>query len=280
MIRGLLFVMAICLLSCDFFNKNDDILLASVYGEDLFFKDLEYSFDHEINEKDSLLLLNSLIEKWVKNQALVYKAKLNLDDQLLDISNQVEDYKNSLLIYRYQKLLLDQKLDTNVSELELRNFFLANKSNFKIKNDVAIVNYVKVKKEVPSLWKLLKWYKSDSENKLELLEDYCYQFADQYSINSDWIEVNNLIDKLPSNLGLKSSDFRKKRNHEYQDEFYYYFVHVKKYKKVGEIAPFELELEQIKNILINKRKLDFLKNMENSLYQEALSKNLVKYEKK
>ncbi|MDA8956416.1 hypothetical protein N9H19_02215, partial [Flavobacteriales bacterium] len=74
-------------------------------------------------------------------------------------------------------------------------------------------------------------------------------------------------------------DFINKNYFEFKDENFYYFVYIKKKKRIGEISPIELEKKQIRTILINRRKLDFLRNMENQLYKEALSKNLIKYEK-
>lgn len=278
MIRVLLSCFLLLFASCHFFKKDDAVLLASIYGEDLYFEDIKHSFNTSLSKSDSILLQKNLIEKWVKNQALVHKAKLNLDDELIQVENQVKEYRNSLLIYRYQQLLLNQKLDTVVSDLDLRNFFVDNKANFKLKNNIATINYIKLKKEVPNLWKPLKWYKSDKENTLEKLEDYCYQFSDEYSIGDEWVRIEDIISKLPKDLNLKVSDFNKRRNFEFSDDDYFYFIYLKKVKRTGDIAPFELEKKQIKNILINKRKLDFLKNMENSIYKDAISKNLVTYE--
>lgn len=273
---GLVFLICIGLSSCSFFQKKEKTHLVSIYDKDLYYEDVKSSFQNNISTEDSLQLLNTLIEKWVKKQVLIHKAKINLDDELMDVEKQVQDYKNSLLIYKYQNILVNQKLDTLVSDLDLKNYYVDNKSNFKIKNDFVQINYVKVKKEVPNLWKLLKWYKSEDSKFLELLEDYCYQFADEYSLHSDWILLSDLMYKLPN--GTRANQFRSKKYFELKDENFYYFVYVKKKKNTGEISPFELEKKQIKTILINKRKLDFLSNMENQLYKEALSKNLIKYD--
>lgn len=274
---SLVLLFVIGLSSCSYFQENDRIHLASIHGNDLFFEDIKYSFQAIKSPQDSILLLNSLIEKWVKKQALIHKAKINLDDELMDVNKQVQEYKNSLLIFKYQKLLIEQKLDTVISELELKNYYIENKSNFKSKNNFVQLNYVKVKKEVPNLFKLLKWYKSEDSVKLELLEDYCCQFADEYSLNNEWILLKDLSNKLPKSISQK--DFRNKNYFEFKDENFYYFVYIKKKKRIGEISPIELEKKQIRTILINRRKLDFLRNMENQLYKEALSKNLIKYEK-
>jgi hypothetical protein len=274
---SLVFLFCIGLSSCSFFQKKEKKHLVSIYDNDLYFEDVESSFQNNISAEDSLQLLNTLVEKWVKKQILIQKAKINLEDELMDVEKQVQDYKNSLLIYKYQNILVQQKLDTLVSDLDLKNYYVDNKSNFKIKNDFVQINYVKVKKEVPNLWKLLKWYKSEDSRSLELLEDYCYQFADEYSLHSDWIVLSDLMYKLPN--GSSINQFKSKKYFELKDENFYYFVYVKKKKNIGDISPFELEKKQIKTILINKRKLDFLRNMENQLYKEVLSKNLIKYEK-
>ncbi|MDC3050379.1 hypothetical protein OA171_00910 [Flavobacteriales bacterium] len=264
--------------SCEFFQKDSDQLLVTVYGEKLYFSDINHLLSPNINSDDSINLVKQLCEKWVKEQLLLNKAKINLPLALQNVKSQVESYENSLLIYSYQKELLSQKLDTVVSIGEIDSFYINNKENFVLKDHAVKVNYVKVKKEVPYLWRLKNLYnKSDEESKLKL-EDYCYQFADDYYIEDVWIYANNITNLFPESYS--SRKLYDGINIEFIDNNYFYFLYVKNYINKGNTSPLEMVRSQIQSTIINKRKINFLKNVEMDLYKNALANSHVKYEKK
>ena len=190
-------ILFISLFSCNLIQKENDYFLVSVHGQDLFYSDIKHLFSDDLNEIDSVRLIKSLCEKWVKEQILVQKAKINLPINQQNIKAQVESYENSLLIYAYQKEMLNQKLDTIVSDEEILDFYNKNKENFILNDAVAKVNYVKLKKEAPYLWKVKRLFdKVDDESKLSL-EDYCYQFADDYYIDDSWLFVKDILKNFP-----------------------------------------------------------------------------------
>ncbi|MBJ59286.1 MAG: hypothetical protein CMP64_01685 [Flavobacteriales bacterium] len=273
-----LYVLIFFICSCKFFHKNSDQLLVTVYGDKLYFSDIKHLLSPDLNSSDSLNLVRQLCEKWAKEQLLLNKAKINLPIVLQNVKNQVESYENSLLIYSYQKELLSQKLDTIVGIDEINSYYKNNLGNFVLNDHIVKVNYIKVKKEVPYLWKLKGlYYKNDEESKFKL-EDYCYQFADDYYIEDDWVYVNDIINVLPDSYTSRKLFNEKKI--EFFDNDYFYFLYVKKYLNKGNEAPLEMVSSQIQSIIINKRKINFLKNVEMDLYKNALAKNHIKYEKK
>ncbi|MBF45138.1 MAG: hypothetical protein CMD38_02390 [Flavobacteriales bacterium] len=273
-----LYVLIFFICSCKFFHKNSDQLLVTVYGDKLYFSDIKHLLSPDLNSSDSLNLVRQLCEKWAKEQLLLNKAKINLPIVLQNVKTQVESYENSLLIYSYQKELLSQKLDTIVGIDEIDSYYKNNLGNFVLNDHIVKVNYIKVKKEVPYLWKLKGLFdKNDAESKFKL-EDYCYQFADDYYIEDDWVYVNDIINVLPDIYSSRKLFNAKKI--EFFDNDYFYFLYVKKYLNKGKEAPLEMVSSQIQSIIINKRKINFLKNVEMDLYKNALAKNHIKYEKK
>ena len=275
--KALLLIVVLGLFSCNFFDKKTDKLLVTVYGEELYYTDIQHLVTSGLSKKDSINLLETICEKWAKEQLLVQKAKINLPLAQQNVQAQVESYENALLIYSYQKELLNQKLDTFVSESEIKTFYKKNKQNFILKDDVAKVNYIRLKKEVPYLWKVKRLYsKVDEESKLSL-EDYCYQFANDYYIDENWLYSNDIFKAFPENYN--SRNLFKGKSIEFSDDNFYYFLYVKKYKVKGSVSPLEMVSNQIRSIIINKRKISFLKHVEMDLYQNALAKNYVQYEK-
>lgn len=275
--KALLLFLVLGLFSCNFFKQDTDKLLVTVYGDKLYFSDIQDLISPGLRSEDSLKLVQALCEKWAKEQLLVQKAKINLPLALQDVQAQVESYENSLLIYSYQKELLNQKLDTIVNDDEIESYYEKNKENFILNDAVVRVNYIKLKKEVPYLWKVQRLFKKEDEESKLSLEDYCYQFADDYYLDDSWLSVDDIFKVLPDSY--TSRNIHKGKSIEFADDDYYYFLHVKKYISKGSVSPLEMVSNQIHSIIINKRKIDFLKHVEMDLYQNALAKNYVQYEK-
>ena len=276
--KALIYILSLGLFSCNFFKKDTDSLLVTVYGEELYYSDVQHLITPGLNTQDSLNLLNVICEKWAKEQLLVQKAKINLPLIQQNVSAQVESYENALLIYFYQKELVNQKLDTLVSQEEIESYYQKNKQNFLLKNSVAKVNFIKLKKEVPYLWKVKQLYKKTDEESILSLEDYCYQFADKYYIEDNWLYLKDIFSAFPKSYVSNSSLYEGQTINLLEND-YYYFLYIKKYKSKGSVSPLEMVGSQIRSIILNKRKIDFLKHVEMDLYQNALSKNYVRYEK-
>lgn len=275
--KALLLFLVLGLFSCNFFKQDTDKLLVTVYGDKLYLSDIQDLISPDLSSEDSLKLIQALCEKWAKEQLLVQKAKINLPLVLQDVQVQVESYEKSLLIYSYQKELLNQKLDTIVNDDEIESYYEKNKQNFILNDAVVRVNYIQLKKEVPYLWKVQRLFKKEDEESKLSLEDYCYQFADDYYLDDSWLSVEDIFKVLPNSY--KSRNLYKGKSIEFADDDYYYFLHVKKYISKGSVSPLEMVSNQIHSIIINKRKIDFLKHVEMDLYQNALAKNYVQYEK-
>lgn len=275
--KALLLFLVLGLFSCNFLKQDTDKLLVTVHGEKLYFSDIQDLISPDLSSEDSLKLIQALCEKWAKEQLLVQKAKINLPLVLQDVQAQVESYEKSLLIYSYQKELLNQKLDTIVNDDEIESYYEKNKQNFILNDAVVRVNYIQLKKEVPYLWKVQRLFKKEDEESKLSLEDYCYQFADDYYLDDSWLSVEDIFKVLPDSY--TSRNLYKGKSIEFADDDYYYFLHVKKYISKGSVSPLEMVSNQIHSIIINKRKIDFLKHVEMDLYQNALAKNYVQYEK-
>jgi len=278
--KALVCILCLGLFSCDFFKNDSKIFLVEVYGNELFYEDIEHLVTPGLDEVDSLNLINNIREKWVKEQLLLQKAKINLPLIQQNVTAQVESYENSLLIYSYQQELLNQKLDSVIEKEEIQQFYEQNKNNFLLKDDVVTVNYIKLKREVPYIWKVKSLYKKIDEDSRVSLEDYCYQFSQEYFIEDKWQYVKDVFLSLPLNESSKNYYLRKGKSLELTDEEFHYFLYIKEYKQKGSVSPLSMIENQIRSIILNKRKINFLKQTEMKLYESALSKNHIRYEKK
>ena len=82
---------------------------------------------------DSIVLVRNYINNWVQTQLMVQQAKKNLVIQQLDLDKQLENYRNSLIIYHYETELIRQKLDTVVSEQQVETYYNSHLGDFELK---------------------------------------------------------------------------------------------------------------------------------------------------
>ena len=118
---GLMLILAFA--SCrDSNNGNDDGVVATVYGKVLHQSDLQSIMYEGISKNDSIVKAKAFIDNWIRRQLLIHQAENSIDKSELDFSKEIEDYRNSLIIYKYESQLIEQNLDTVVSDEEIAKY--------------------------------------------------------------------------------------------------------------------------------------------------------------
>ena len=123
--------------------------------------------------EDSLSLARTYIDNWVRKQLLFQQARKNLSEDQMDFTDQLEEYKNSLMIYAYENALVQQKLDTLVTDEEIENYYSANQNNFPLKDNIVQVQYIKlpIKSQLTGKFKAL--LNSDNPTAKNTLAELC-----------------------------------------------------------------------------------------------------------
>lgn len=124
-VTGLMLVLA--LFSCqNSKNGKDDKPVAAIYDKVLYQSDLQGIMYDGISTNDSLVRTKVFIDNWIRRQLLIHQAENNLDKSELDCVKEIEDYRNSLIIYKYESMLIAQNLDTVVSDEEIEKYLKDN----------------------------------------------------------------------------------------------------------------------------------------------------------
>lgn len=247
--------------------------IARVYDKYLYASEVSDLVPEEADKEDSIRIVNNYITGWVREMLLVHKAEENLTDLQKNVEKQLTDYRNSLITYAYEKELVNQKLDTIVNEDEIEQYYNQNKSNFELKDNIIKVNYVKVNRKAPYIEKLKKWYKSEVPKDKAALSSYCYQFAENFFLDDNaWLLFDDLLKEIPIETYNKELFLQNNRYVEVGDSVNLYFVNIKGFKVKNSISPLSFEKQNIKNIILNKRKVELINKMKNDLYKEAETK--------
>lgn len=264
--------------SCQLFNKdgNDPERgrpLARVFDRYLYENDLTGLLPEGLGESDSLAFLQNYINVWAKDQLMIYKAEYNLTENKKNFDKQIEEYRNDLLKFAYRQEYIRQKLDTNIKDAALRKYYREGESNFLLKENILQANYLIVNQAAPDLKKAVGWFKSDRPKDRKELEDFALKYAYKFALrDSSWVSFDRLAEMIPLPTADPKAFLQQNRHLEYRDSTNVYLLEVQNYKLKGEQAPLEYSRGVIKNILINKRKLELINNLEQNLLSDALDK--------
>lgn len=276
----ILFLVVISL-ACSSENEDDGKhAIAKVNNQYLYLEDLDGVVPKDATEEDSTLLMDNYVQSWIKENLILQKAELHLKENQKDFNKQLEDYRKSLIIYSYEKELIKQKLDTTVSLDEIESYYEQNKRRFVLKDDIVKVKYLKVLKTAPKVKKIRKIYKSNKSEDNELLKELAHQYSEKFHLDDSlWILFDELKMEVPLQASQSQGFLKNVKNIEVDDSLSFYFVTIKDYKLEKDVSPLSFELNNIKNIIINRRKLKLINKIKAELYQEAfLDKDIEIYE--
>jgi hypothetical protein len=272
--KALIFSLII-LTSCSYFlKKKTERILARVNSEYLYESDLNGVIPNGTAASDSVNLARNFIDTWVRQKLIIQQAENNLSTQKMDFTVQMENYKNSLIIFEYEKELVKQKLDSVVSDEEIESYYVSNQQNFLLKDNIVQIQYVKLPLNSSNSKQIRKLLSSDnSEDKTRLSEMAEKYAADYFLDDQNWLLFNNVMNQIPVKTYNQEEFLKYHRDVEVQDSAYTYLVRFKDFKIKESISPLSFEKVRIKNIILNKRKIDLINKMHQDVYDHALKNN-------
>jgi hypothetical protein len=251
-------------------ERKNEKPVARVFNNYLYPEDLLDVVPAGISAADSATIARDFIEKWVRNQLLLSKAESNLTEEEKNVKLQMESYHSSLLIYAYQQSYLRQKLDTVVSDQELEEYYNQNKSNFILSETMFKGLFIKVPINAPEIYKLRQWYRSDDTASVKNLEGYCFRYAKIYDdFEEGWVKLNEVVQMMPPGAASYQANLQYRKYLEARDNDYLYFLNVKEMIREGDVSPFELVKDDIHYIILNKRKIVLITDLELNIFSEA-----------
>jgi hypothetical protein len=265
------FVFMLC--SCKRAQILDTDILAKAKDKPLSRAEVLRIIPKGVSSADSLLIAENFIKKWIKD-ALVYEVALrNLEDEKPEIDQLVEEYRNSLFRYRYQERLIKEKLSVDIRVTDRINYYEENQKKFILDKGLIKGLFLKIPINAPGLSDVKTWYSSSSVESLEKIEKYSVQNAIFYDYFYDrWVDFDDVMSNIPIHVTNTNSFLKNNKTVELSDSNYCYLLNIKEYLPIGSLAPYEYAEPQVIEMLINQRKMEFLRNFEEELYQDAIKK--------
>lgn len=280
--RRLLFslpVAALLLLSACRHDVEQTPLVARVYDHELRKADLDGLVGRGVSAEDSMAIVDNYVDQWVRQMVILSKAEKNVKD---DFSRQLGEYRNSLLIYAYEQQILNQLLDTVVTEAQIADYYNGHQEQFQLKNSIVKVAYVVAPKKTavdPKLRTLVNKniFLDEDVMDLELLASR-HGFQGYYDVNS-WMPFYSLQSVVPIVTYNENLFLRQNRSIVISDDSLTYYVRIIDYKMSDEVSPLELQHDNIQAIILNHRKIETLSKLQADLLSEAEKGGQVKRNK-
>ncbi len=267
-------VLCSAVLSCKK-NKPDrnEEPLARVYDKYLYISDIKGLTNENTTPEDSARIVDEYVDNWIRQNLILHIAEDNLPSALASINKQAEEYKESLIIYAYERQWLSENLDTIVAEDSLRSYFDTHTHDFILKNDIYKLSYAVTSATNKTADSIQFWFSRGIEKYVLPLERYCVANCSMFSLNHDvWLSENDLFNLLPYDM-YADGKFRTKGPVSYRDSLNKYYVKVDDFYIAGDNGPYEFYREGVRDIIINKRKMELLKNTYQDIYTEGLKRN-------
>ena len=258
------------LLSCGSGGSKPEDAVARVNDKYLTRSDLQGIVPKGTPKKDSAAIIQNYIRNWIQQQLVLEQARANLSSEQMNFDRQLEEYRNSLIMYAYEKELIRQKLDTIVTQAQIADYYQKHQQDFQLRENILKVLYVKVPLNSASLPRMRNLIRSERPDDRKPLEELCKQYAQNYYLDDQsWLYFNDLLKEIPLKPYEQSRALTPGQLVEISDSASSYVLYVKDFKAKENISPLNFESANIRNIILNQRKIRLVAEMEKDLYKKA-----------
>ncbi|MFA6591847.1 MAG: hypothetical protein WCR48_00035 [Bacteroidales bacterium] len=249
-------------------HKDDAV--ASVGRHRLYRSQLNQFLPKGVSAEDSTKLALQYINSWASEQLFLDVAEKQLSKEEKDVTTELEDYKKSLLKYRYEQRYINERLDTSVTEAQIEEYYDNNRSKFRLETPVVKASFLKISKDSPNLDILRHLMTSRDEDDVHLADSLAYMSARDYTdFDYRWVEASRLAEKFGidyvSMLSRMSHSFIEGSDSEGNLNLAYVFQMIGE----GEYAPVEYSSARIKDIILSARKHSLVSTLEQDLIEKA-----------
>ncbi|MDB4112600.1 peptidyl-prolyl cis-trans isomerase [Flavobacteriaceae bacterium] len=264
------------LASCDqWTNVDQDALVARVGSHYLYHSNIERQLPVNISQEDSILLTQSAINTWAKKHLLYDQAVFNLEQSSQAVLNAlVEDYRLDLWARTYKESLVKSVIDTIVDPSLMRSYYEENQFNFALKENVLQARVIGLSKTATNLDEVSIRFQQNKEEDKQYLDSLRIQFTSYQNSDSIWYTKRSFLEQFPSIPVLSFDNYLKKSQFFFiEDSIEVYLLWVSDYRLRNENAPFQLVENTIRKIVFNQSKLEFIKQFDQEILQDAIQAN-------
>ena len=260
--------MSSCRAISDFLH--DDEAVAQVGQVKLYRSELDQVIPKGISADDSVRLARQYINTWASDMVFVNIAEEQLSKSEKDVTKELEDYRKSLLKYRYEQLYVNERLDTSVTDEKVEEYYNAHQDKFMLERPLVKARYLEISADSPSLAPIRKRMASEDANDIVEADSIAYTSARQFSTWDDrWIDVTLLAREFEVDYETLLKMVKKGWVEQRDTLGNIHLAYVSSVMQAGEVAPVEYSAPVIRDMIISARKQNLVINLEQDLLKDA-----------
>lgn len=230
-----------------------------------------------LSHRDSSAFADAYVRHWAEDELVYDVAQKNIPN-VGRIELLVDKYRRELFVHEYQKQILNEKLDAEISAEAVKSYYRTHLDKFILKAPIIKGLFVKVAETSPEIKNLKKWYRNRDHGSIENIEKYSLHNIINYEYFYDrWISFDEVLSAIPYSISDANRFLQTHKYLEINNDGYWYLLNISDYLPAGANMPLDFARTQIEEILLNQKRMDFLHQMNNELYQEALENRKIKY---
>lgn len=250
-----------------------DAVVARVGEHRLMRSELAAYIPAGVSSEDSLALAQSYIKSWAEELIFLDMAEKHLSDEEKDVTKDLEDYRRTLLKYRYEERYINDRLDTLISDEEVRNYYREHMDKFLVERPLLKARYMIIPTDSRSLKTIKELMSSDDAMDAIAADSLAFTAALRYVDSSDaWMDAILLARDLGTDEASMMKALRNRTIEFKGDDGLLRVAYVVDMVQKGSPAPLDYCEERIKDILLSARKHELVGGLERDLLNDALAK--------
>ena len=256
-------------------NKNNRIV-ASVDDNELLLKDIVADMPKGLTGADSVTFAKMYIDNWILNNLKLRRAEEVLSTKD-NIDRLVEGYRQSLIMRQLDQYYVDQELDTEITEEQIKSHYRLHSHQFILDHNKVRGIVVRIPEEFRNTSALRdalsKVHKEGTQEINAFAEKHDLQVSD---LTGEWVTFSDFLSYLPTvrtrNYDNLLSEGKVQNMH--ADDVVFYFTITKVVRK-GNIAPLESVTEDIRRMIYAERRSEIIKHYEDKLRYDAMNEERI-----
>ncbi|MBQ6952546.1 MAG: hypothetical protein IJP81_01395 [Bacteroidales bacterium] len=240
----------------------------------LHLSELEQYIPQGVSSEDSTKLARQFIDAWAQDLLLLDMAEEQLSPSEKDVTNELEDYRRTLLKYRYEQLYINQRLDTLITTEEVNAFYKENSALFRLERPIVKARYLLIPADAKSIKNLRRLMSSEDETEVMEAASLASTSAIKYVDQADtWMDALSLAREMGMDYQKLLSGIRNQFM-EYTDENgILHLAYLAEQVPEGKTAPLEYCEDRIRELILSGRKHTLEESLEQDVLEDARKNN-------
>jgi hypothetical protein len=273
MVRNSFFLLFLMACSCNYFKPEQKPQSIARVGKNyLYESDIATLVPAGTSKEDSLLLVRDYINRWASQKLLIDAAERNLSDKKkAEYNALIRQYKIDLYTRAYIEEVVKNTVDTIVSQEDLKKYYDENKENFKTNGTLVRLRFINLSKDNPRFETIRSKFFDYNKKDKKFWGTYALQFKSFALNDSVWVDMNQVYEKLPViNPDNRDEFIQAGKKVQIQDKDDTYLIKITNVIDKNQISPFEYIKPTLKEVILNKRKLELIKKFEKDITNDAI----------